>query len=156
MAGGAWRVVGDFGSAAQLWMQQMELAYALIEPTGRGGVGSGRRPARVPLKMEHSTFCQGWLPHLSTEERCRSCSTTTASPATTRGSRTSRPRPTRAAAAASSSCRAHASSSASSCGYRIDIQGGAVPCHQCGAPLTYPVGVDQLSCPYCRTQTGRV
>ena len=43
-----------------------------------------------------------------------------------------------------------------SCGHVIDIEGGAVPCINCGAQLAFPVSVNHLMCPYCNTDTHRV
>jgi predicted RNA-binding Zn-ribbon protein involved in translation (DUF1610 family) len=34
------------------------------------------------------------------------------------------------------------------CGHIIDIEGGAVPCLNCGAQLAFPVSINHLLCPY--------
>jgi LSD1 subclass zinc finger protein len=107
--------------------------------------------------MEYSTFCQGWLPHLSPEDGERlleyygikgEYTKVEAQPTETHPCGGCGVELVTVPGAKVVVCE--------SCGFRIDIQGGAVPCHQCGAPLTYPVGVDELACPYCRTQTARV
>jgi DNA-directed RNA polymerase subunit RPC12/RpoP len=43
-----------------------------------------------------------------------------------------------------------------SCGHIIDIEGGAVPCINCGAQLAFPVSINHMLCPYCNTDTKRV
>ena len=43
-----------------------------------------------------------------------------------------------------------------SCGHIIYIEGGAVPCLNCGAQLAFPVSINHLLCPYCNTDTKRV
>jgi hypothetical protein len=67
-AGGAWMVAGGFWPYAELFKQQMELAYALMHEMGVDAMDPDKAPEGVPLRMEYSTFCQGWLPHLSPEE----------------------------------------------------------------------------------------
>jgi LSD1 subclass zinc finger protein len=37
-----------------------------------------------------------------------------------------------------------------------DIGGGEVPCQNCGAPLSFPVGASGIECPYCHTGTHRL
>jgi DNA-directed RNA polymerase subunit RPC12/RpoP len=155
--GGAWMVAGDFWMAAQLWKQQMDLAYALIESTGVAAMDPDEAPPGVAVKMEHSTFCQAWLPHLPTDDGERLLEYYGMQGDYTKVETL----PTETHPCGGCGVELHTMPGArvvvcESCGFRIDIQGGAVPCHQCGAPLTYPVGLDQLSCPYCRTQTARV
>jgi LSD1 subclass zinc finger protein len=43
-----------------------------------------------------------------------------------------------------------------SCGRKLDIAGGEVPCRNCGAPLSFPVGLSAIECPYCHAGTHRV
>lgn len=155
--GGAWMVAGDFWSVAALWKQQMELAYQVINDTGVAAMDPDDPPDGVALKMEHSTFCQAWLPHLSpadgqrlleaygltgdydqvhdqpTEEhRCGTCGSELR---TVVGAR-------------QVVCE--------TCGRQVDIAAGSVPCGRCGVALDLPVGAVELACPYCRTTTRRV
>ena len=156
-AGGAWRIAGDFWSYAALFKQQMEMTYALMHQMGVDGMDPDRAPTSVALRMEYSTFCQGWLPHLSPEDgekllklyglageydelqtlqtnlhKCGGCG---ASLQTVPG-------------AHKVVCE--------SCGHTLDIDSGEVPCGKCGALLTFPVSVNHLLCPYCNTDTHRV
>jgi hypothetical protein len=63
--GGAWMVAGDFWGYAGLFKQEMELTYALLHETHVDAMDPDQPPSGVALRMEYSTFCQGWLPHLS-------------------------------------------------------------------------------------------
>jgi len=155
--GGAWLVSGDFWTVAAAWKQQMDAAYAAIEASGVAALDPDEPPPGVALKMEYSTFCQTWLPHLSTEDgerllaeygmkgdytkveqveteshRCGGCGVELQ---TVVGARVV-------------VCE--------DCGYRIDISSGEVPCNRCGAPLSLLAGVSQVNCPYCQTTTARV
>jgi LSD1 subclass zinc finger protein len=43
-----------------------------------------------------------------------------------------------------------------SCGRKLDIAGGETPCQTCGAPLSFPVGISRIECPYCHSGTHRL
>ena len=156
--GGAWITWGEnFWKAAELWKQQMDLAYADMKRYGITDLDPDEAPPGVALKMEYSTFCQAWLPHLTPDDGARllalyglkddyvqapnqplehhSCGGCGADLPTVVGARVV-------------VCE--------QCGQRIEVGAGAVPCRQCGAPLDYPVGVDRLTCPYCRSATAKV
>ncbi len=155
--GGAWMVIGGFWPYADLFKRQMELAYALLQETGVLAMDPDQAPPGVPLRMEFSTFCQAWLPHLSPADgerllalyglnaeydavklpptdlhRCGACG---AELHTLAGAR-------------QVVCEA--------CGRTLDIGGGAVACRKCGAQLSFPVSASQVQCPYCKTETRRV
>lgn len=155
--GGAWMVHGDFWTMASLWKQQMDLAYEAMAATGVSAMDPDDPPEGVALRMEYSTFCQSWLPHLPPEHgqhllamygltadymevpaqpteqhRCGGCGS---SLITVTGARVV-------------VCE--------DCGRRVDVAAGAVPCRQCGAALDLVEGVSTLSCPYCQAQTARV
>ncbi|MEP7359354.1 MAG: hypothetical protein ABI847_19030, partial [Anaerolineales bacterium] len=68
MPGGAWRAAGGFWPYAEMWKQQMELTYARMHEKGVDALDPDQAPPGVALRMEYSTFCQAWLPHLSPEE----------------------------------------------------------------------------------------
>ena len=155
--GGAWRVEGEFWPYAELFKQQMEMTYALMHQQGVDAMDPDKAPTRVALRMEYSTFCQGWLPHLSPEDgekllklyglggeydelqslqtdlhKCGGCGSELQ---TVPGARVV-------------VCE--------NCGHSLDIKSGEVPCGKCGALLTFPVSVNHLLCPYCNTDTRRV
>ncbi len=155
--GGAWMVAGGFWPYAELFKQQMVMAYDLIHQKGVDAMDPDHAPSGVPLQMEYSTFFQGWLPHLSAEDGERllnffgltaeydeyqpkqtdlfHCGACGADVRTLTGAR-------------NVVCE--------NCGHIIDIEGGAVPCLNCGAQLAFPVSINHLLCPYCNTDTRRV
>jgi DNA-directed RNA polymerase subunit RPC12/RpoP len=154
---GPWLVAGDFWRAAELWKQQMDLAYAMIDATGVAALDPDDPPPGVALKMEYSTFCQSWLPHLPADDGERLLSFYGMTGDYTQVE----PQATEPHACGGCGVELRTVAGArivvcEDCGHRIDIRTGSIPCRQCGAPLSYPVGVNQLQCPYCRTQTGRV
>ena len=155
--GGAWMVAGQFWPMAALFKHQMELAYATIRDTGVAAMDPDDPPPGVAIRMEYSTFCQGWLPHLSAEDGQRLLAEFGLTGDYTKVV----PQPTEAHRCGS--CGADLRSVVGarvivceSCGFQIDIAGGPVPCRSCGAPLTYPVAVNRLNCPFCKAETARV
>lgn len=156
--GGAWLVWGDnFWLAADLWKRQMDQAYALLKDYGVTAMDPDDPPRGVALKMEYSVFCQAWLPHLTPQDGARllalygmtddyvevpiqqtekhQCGGCGVELETVVGARVV-------------VCE--------DCGYQIEVGSPAVPCRQCGAPLSFPVGKDRLACPYCRSDNSRV
>ena len=155
--GGAWMVAGPFWEYAALYKEQMIGTYALIRQLGADQLDPDHASSEVALRMEYTTFCQAWLPHLSaadgeqllkfyglnseydevqpheSEQRhCGSCgSDVEALPG-----------------AKQVVCE--------SCGFTLDVGSQAVPCQKCGALLSFPVSVNHVVCPYCSTDTRRV
>jgi DNA-directed RNA polymerase subunit RPC12/RpoP len=156
--GGAWITWGDdFWRAAELWKQQMDLAYADMKRYGITDLDPDEAPPGVALKMEYSTFCQAWLPHLTPDDGARLLALYGLTDDYVQA-------PTQALEHHScGGCGADLPTVAGArvvvceqCGQRIEVGAGAVPCRQCGAPLDYPVGLDRLTCPYCRSATAKV
>ena len=155
--GGAWRVAGGFWPYAELFKEQMELAYALMHEKGVDAMDPDHAPSGMALRMEYSTFCQGWLPHLSPAdgERLLKLYGLTAE------YDEYQPKQTDLHHCGACGAEVHTVTGArnvvcESCGHVIDIEGGAVPCLNCGAQLAFPVAVNHLLCPYCNTDTRRV
>jgi LSD1 subclass zinc finger protein len=152
----AWRVANGFWEMAELYTRQMELAYAHMAETGVLALDPDQAPVGVPLRMEYSTFCQAWLPHLSPEEGERllelyglTGSYENYDEIDTRSTQ---------CACCGSHLRTVPGASAvicDGCGRKLDIGGGSSACQGCGAPLSFPIGVDRLPCPYCGTATAR-
>lgn len=154
---GAWRVVGPFWEMADLFRTQMAQVYAGFESSGVAALDPDDPPPGVALKLEYSTFCQGWLPHLSPEDGDRllrefglTGDYTEYTPVDTEthacggcGGRL-----TTVVGARVVVCE--------SCGRRVDIAAGSLPCHNCGADLSFPEGSSHLACPFCGTQNQRV
>lgn len=156
MGDDAWRVTNGFWEYAELYKRQMELAYAHMAETGVLALDPDEAPAGVPLRMEYSTFCQAWLPHLSPEEgeqllalygltgkyekfeeidtedkQCGACGCTLRT----------------VPGAKAVICEG--------CGRKLDLGGGQTPCQGCGSQLSFPLGVNQLNCPYCSAHIAR-
>jgi LSD1 subclass zinc finger protein len=155
--GGAWMVYGGFWEYAELFKQQMEMTYALIHEKEVDAMDPDNAPPGVALRMEYSTFCQGWLPHLSPAD----------------GDRLLKfykldaeyddvqPQQTDLHKCGGCGAELHTLAGAQkvvceTCGNTIDISSGAVACGKCGAELSLPVSVNHVLCPYCNTDTRRV
>jgi DNA-directed RNA polymerase subunit RPC12/RpoP len=155
--GGAWRVAGPFWEYAALFKQQMEMTYNLLQKEGVLALDPDKAPEGVPERMEYSTFCQGWLPHLSPEDGERllkfyglSAEYDEAKPQQTDSHQ---------CGACGSEIQALPGAKqivCDSCGYTIDVSSQAVPCQKCGALLSFPVSANHVLCPYCSTDTRRV
>jgi LSD1 subclass zinc finger protein len=152
----AWRIENGFWEYAAMFKKQMELAYAHMAETGVLALDPDEAPAGVPIRMEYSTFCQGWLPHLSPEdgEKLLDLYGLTGSYDKYEEIDTE--------STQCGGCGAHlrtvpgaSAVICDGCGRKLDIGGGTSPCQGCGAPLSFPVGVNQLSCPYCQMTTAR-
>jgi DNA-directed RNA polymerase subunit RPC12/RpoP len=155
--GGAWRVAGDFWSYAAVFKQQMEMTYELLHQQGVDAMDPDHAPAGVPLRMEYSTFCQAWLPHLSPEdgERLLKFYGLNAEYDEVK------PQPTDVHKCGICGAEMHTLNGAhkvvcNNCGHTLDIDSGDVPCQKCGAMLAFPVAADHVVCPYCSTDTRRV
>jgi len=155
--GGAWMVAGPFWEYAVMFKKQMELAYARIRELKVDAMDPDHAAPEVALRMEYSTFCQAWLPHLSPADGERllkfyglaaeydelqphqtdhhQCGVCGADLDTLHG-------------AQKVVCE--------SCGYTIDVHSQALPCQKCGALLSLPVDANHIVCPYCSTDNRRV
>ena len=155
--GGAWMAAGPFWEYAALFKQQMEGTYALIRQLGVDAMDPDHASPTVALRMEYSSFCQAWLPHLSPSDgerllkfygldaeyddvqplqsehrHCGSCGSDIEA----------------LSGARQVVCE--------SCGFTIDVNSQAIPCQKCGALLSFPVSANHVVCPYCSTDTRRV
>jgi len=155
--GGAWRIVGGFWEYADVFKRQMVMVYDLMHQLGVDAMDPDNPPSGVALRMEYTTFCQAWLPHLSPEDGERllkfygldgqydevepqktdqhKCGVCGSEMQTMPGAK---------------------KVVCSTCGHTLDIGSGDVPCHKCGALLAFPVDADHVVCPYCQTDTRRV
>ena len=157
MPGGAWRVAGPFWEYAALFKQQMDMTYALLKQEGVLAMDPDRAPEGVPERMEYSTFCQGWLPHLSPEDGDRLLKLYGLSAEYDEV----KPLQTDQHNCGACGSEIHSLPNAKkvvcdSCGYTIDVSSQAVPCQKCGALLSFPVSASRVICPYCSTDTRRV
>lgn len=157
MPGGAWLVAGPFWDYAALFKEQMIGTYALIRKLGADQLDPDHAWPEVALRMEYTTFCQAWLPHLSAadgerllkfyglnaeydevktlETEQRHCGQCGSDIETLPGAK-------------QVVCE--------SCGFTLDVGSHAIPCQKCGALLSFPVSANHVVCPYCSTDTRRV
>lgn len=157
MPGGAWRVAGPFWEYAAVFKQQMEMTYALLQREGVLAMDPDHAPEGVPEQMEYSTFCQGWLPHLSPEDGERLLKLYGLSAEYDEV----KPQPTDQHNCGACGSEIHSLPNAQkvvceSCGFMIDVGSQAMPCQKCGALLSFPVSANHVICPYCSTDTRRV
>jgi DNA-directed RNA polymerase subunit RPC12/RpoP len=148
------QIIGDaIWRMAALFKQQMEMAYALIHEQGIDALDPDDSPPGVPLSMEYSTFCQGFLPQLSPTDGERLIGEFGLTGRYTRFE----PPETNSHSCGGCGGELHTVVGArvvvcENCGRRIDVAGGNAPCQNCGAPLSFPESSFHLSCPYCRAR----
>ena len=154
---GAWMLGGDVMPMAELWKRQIDLAYAGMAQHGITAMDPDDPPPGVAVKMEYSTFCQMWLPHIaaSVGEKMLAHFGLTAD--------YDKVEPQPLEQHACGGCGAELQTVVGarvvvceSCGLRVDIAGGMIPCRNCGAPINFPEAQSRLNCPYCRVETQRV
>ncbi|HWQ45921.1 MAG TPA: hypothetical protein VN376_03590 [Longilinea sp.] len=156
-AGGAWMVAGGFWPYAELFKNQMELTYAYMHQLGVDTMDPDHAPAGVALRMEYSTFCQGWLPHLSPAdgERLLKLYGLSAEYDEVKPQQTNRHQ-CGACGSELNTLQNARQVMCENCGYLIDVGSEAVPCRKCGALLSFPVSANQMVCPHCGTDTRRI
>jgi LSD1 subclass zinc finger protein len=157
MPGSAWRAAGPFWEYVALFKQQMETTYALLKKEGVLAMDPDHAPDGVPERMEYSTFCQAWLPHLSPEEGERLLKFYGLAAEYDEF----KPQQTDKHLCGACGSEIHSLPDAKnvvcdSCGSLIDVASEAVPCGKCGALLSFPVSANHVLCPYCGTDTRRV
>jgi DNA-directed RNA polymerase subunit RPC12/RpoP len=157
MPGGAWRAAGPFWEYAALFKQQMDMTYSLLSQQGVLAMDPDHAPDGVPVRMEYTTFCQAWLPHLSPEdgERLLKFYGLAAEYDEVK------PQPTDKRLCGGCGSEILSLPNArqvvcESCGFMIDVGSQAIPCQKCGAQLSFPVSANHVICPYCSTDTRRV
>jgi len=141
---------------AQLFKQQMDLGYRQLRETGVLDLEPEQTPLDVQLRMEYSVFCQNWLPKIPPADVDRflaffgirnEYAKANVAGALTRKCGGCGDELMTVPGAQAVICE--------SCGRKLDIAGGEVPCQNCGAPLSFPTGASAIECPYCRAGTHR-
>ncbi len=155
--GGAWMVAGPFWEYAALFKEQMQGTYALIRELGVHELDPDKASETVALRMEYSTFCQAWLPHLSPEdgEKLLKLYGLNAEYDEVKPLETDQ----RHCGSCGSDIEVLPGAKkvvCETCGFKIDVNSQAIPCQKCGALLSFPVSMDHVVCPYCSTDTRRV
>jgi hypothetical protein len=156
MGNNAWRVANGFWEMADLFKRQMELAYAHMDETGVLALDPDQAPVGVPLRMEYSIFCQAWLPHLSPDEGQQLLEMYGLTGSYEKYDEIdTRPMQCGGCGMHLRTVPGASAVICDGCGRKLDIGGGTSPCPGCHAPLAFPVGINQLACPYCATTTAR-
>ena len=156
-AAGPWLVSDGIWQVAALFKQLMEKSYQMFDATGVSAMDPDEAPPGVQLRMEYSTFCQGWIPHLRPADVQRFLDIFGLSGEYARVDVTDAV--TKSCGNCGDELKTLPGADAvicESCGRKLDIAGGETPCQNCGAPLSFPVGTSGLECPYCHTGTHRV
>ena len=156
-ADGPWRVSSGIWNVATVFKQQMDLTYQMLDKTGVLAMDPDEAPAGVPLRMEYSTFCQGWVPHLAPADGERLLAMFGLTGEYQRANVTDAQ--TKRCGSCGDELKTLPGASAvvcESCGRKLDIAGGEIPCQTCGAPLSFPVGTSRIECPYCKSGTHRL
>jgi LSD1 subclass zinc finger protein len=151
-------LVGDgIWQVAALFKQQMEMSYQVLQDNGIMELDPEGAPVSVWLKMEFTIFCQNWLPSVPKADSERLLAFFGLNGEYTK---------VKVVDAETKKCGGCGDELKTvpgaqqviceSCGRKLDIAGGEVPCQNCGAPLSFPVGTSAITCPYCHANTHRV
>ncbi len=154
---GSYLVSDGIWQVAALFKQQMEMSYQVLKDNGIMELDPEGAPVSVWLKMEFTIFCQNWLPKVPKADSDRFLAFFGLN---------GEYREVKIVDADTKKCGGCGDELKTvpgaqqvicqSCGRKLDIAGGEVPCQNCGAPLSFPVGTSALDCPYCHTNTHRV
>jgi LSD1 subclass zinc finger protein len=154
---GSYQVGDGIWQVAALYKQQMEMSYQVVQANGAMALDPEGAPVSVWLKMEYTVFCQNWLPNVpkANAERLLAFfglngeySPVQVIDAQTKKCGNCGDELKTVPGAQQVICE--------SCGRKLDIAGGELPCQNCGAPLSFPVGTSTIDCPYCHVTTHRV
>ena len=154
---GNWLVGDGIWNVAALFKKEMETVYQLLDQAGVLATDPDEAPPGVQLRMEYSTFCQNWLPKVPPADADRFLAyfglkseyvKVNVTDALTKKCGSCGDELKTLPGAKAVICE--------SCGRKLDIAGGEVPCQTCGAPLSFPVGVSGIECPYCHSGTHRI
>jgi LSD1 subclass zinc finger protein len=154
---GPWLVSDGIWQVAAMFKELIDQGYRMLGAAGVLAMDPDEAPPGVAVRMEYSTFCQGWIPHLPPAGAGRLLAIFGLTGEYARVDVTG---------AVTKNCgrcgdKLHTLPGANavvceSCGTKLDIAGGEVPCQTCGAPLSFPVGSSAIECPYCHSGTHRL
>ena len=155
--GGAELVDDSIWPVARLFKQLTDMSFQVAQENGVLDLEPEGTPLAVLHRMEYSCWCQNWLPKLPPDLAAQILAffgiRNDYAQATPVGAQA------RKCGGCGDELRALPDARVvvcESCGRTLDIAGGEVPCQSCGAPLSFPVGVTALECPYCHAGTSRV
>jgi predicted RNA-binding Zn-ribbon protein involved in translation (DUF1610 family) len=140
-----------------MFRQLMDDTYRVLDAAGVLALDPDDAPSGVPLRMEYSTFCQGWLPHLLPEDGRRLLEVFGLVGEYVRADLSAAvPRRCGGCGGELATMPGASAVVCQSCGRRLDLAAGECSCDGCGAALCLPDGVRRLNCPYCQAVVGRV
>jgi LSD1 subclass zinc finger protein len=154
---GPWLASDGIWQVAAMFRELIDKSYQMLGATGVLAMDPDEAPPGVPVRMEYSTFCQGWIPHLPPGEVDRFLAIFGLDSDYVRADVTGAE--TKRCGNCGDELKTVPGAQAvvcESCGRKLDIAGGEVPCQNCGAPLSFPVGTSGTECPYCHTGTHRI
>jgi LSD1 subclass zinc finger protein len=154
---GPWLVSDGIWQVAAMFKELIDKGYQMLDAAGVLAMDPDEAPPGVPVRMEYSTFCQGWIPHLPPGDVDRFLAIFGLDSDYVRADVTGAL--TKRCGNCGDELKTVPGAQAvvcESCGRKLDIAGGEVPCQNCGAPLSFPVGASGIECPYCHTGTHRI
>ncbi len=153
---GDYHISDEIWQVAALYKQQMDLSYQRLQADGVLALDPEEAPVEVWLRMEYSYFCQNWLSKIPPANVDRFLDFFSL-----RGEYSQLKvvnAETKKCGGCGDEFKAVPGAQAvvcESCGRKLDLAGGDVPCQRCGAPLSFPVRTSSIACPYCQTTTHR-
>jgi len=154
---GPWLVSDGIWQVAAMFKELIDKDYQMLGAAGVLAMDPDEAPPGVPVRMEYSTFCQGWIPHLPPGDVDRFLATFGLNSEYARVDVTDAQ--TKRCGGCGDELKTMPGANTvvcESCGRKLDIAGGETPCQNCGAPLSFPVGTSAIECPYCHTGTHRI
>ncbi|MBL8065151.1 MAG: hypothetical protein JNM34_04745 [Chthonomonadaceae bacterium] len=137
--------------------QQLEHSYSILRPAGVLDLHPDGAPESLQRRMTMSMFCQGWLPTLGPAD-----SEKMVERAGLKGEY-SVLEPVETSTRHCGGCGGDLQSLPGSkvmlcedCGTKIDVSSPEVNCKNCAGMISFPVGVNRLQCPYCKSEAQRM
>ena len=154
---GPWLVSDGIWQVAAMFKELIDKSYQMLGAAGVLAMDPDEAPPGVPVRMEYSTFCQGWIPHLPPGDTGRFLAIFGLNSEYARVDVTGAE--TKRCGGCGDELKTMPGANTvvcESCGRKLDIAGGETPCQNCGAPLSFPVGTSAIEYPYCHTGTHRI
>lgn len=136
---------------------QLEHSYTTLKPAGVLDLHPDQAPESLQRRMTMSMFCQGWLPTLGPEDSERMISE-----AGLKGEY-SRLEPAETTVRHCGGCGQELQMLPGAkvmvcedCGTKVDVGNPEVNCKNCAGMISFPVGVNRLQCPYCKSEAQRM
>lgn len=136
---------------------QLEYSYTLLRAQGVLDMHPDDAPESLQRRMTWSMFCQGWLPTLKPED-----SEKMIADAGLKGEY-SRLEPVETSVRHCGGCGGELQMVKGAkvmicedCGTKVDVGNPEVNCKNCAGMISFPVGMNRLQCPYCKSEAQRM